>query len=395
MKTTIVYKYLSAGVLAATTLLPLSAQAVTSMIPAPPAINAKGYVLMDYNSGKIIASENADEPMAPASLTKIMTVYVAGQEMNSGRLSFDDTVTVSRNAWAKNFPDSSKMFIEVGDKISVANISRGIMIQSGNDASVALAEHIAGTQGAFVDLMNNWASRLGMTSSQFINAHGLDGDGIATTPRDMAILAQAMIRDTPEIYDIYKEKSFTWNGITQSNRNSLLWDKSLNVDGMKTGYTSDAGYSLVTSATDDGMRLITVVMGTPSKKARLEESRKLLTYGFRFYETDKVFSIEDYLQRRLWMGEQDELEISTSKDVYVTLPRGQVDKLTTEFDIQEPLKAPITKGDDIGTVRWLLNDEVVAEQTLIATQSVEQAGLFKRLVDTVKLFFNNLLKNFI
>ena len=368
------------------------AQAVPTMVPSPPSINAKGYVLMDFDSGKVIASSNPETAMAPASLTKIMTAYVAGQEMNSGRLAFNDTVTVSRNAWSLNFPDSSKMFIEPGDNIAVEDILRGIMVQSGNDASLALAEHVAGSEPAFVALMNGWASKLGMISTQFINSHGLDGKEIATTPMDMAVLSRAMIADVPDVYDIYSEKSFTWNGITQSNRNRLLWDNSLNVDGMKTGYTSGAGYNLVTSATDDDMRLISVVMGTPSEKARVEESRKLLTYGFRFFETETVLEANaPAVVQRVWLGEQDEISLGVAKDTAITLPRGQMGKVEVEYVIEEPVKAPIAQGQKMGMVRWTLEGDVVMERDLQAISAIERGGFFKRMIDSVKLFFSDLL----
>ena len=329
--------------------------------------------------------------LAPASLTKMMTAYVIGQEINSGRLAFDDTVTISRNAWSRNFPDSSKMFIEPGDKISVANLSRGIMVQSGNDASVAMAEHIAGSESAFVELMNNWARNLGLSHSYFINAHGLDGQGIATSPRDMAVLTQHMISDTPDIYDIYGEKSFTWNGISQNNRNRLLWDNNLNVDGGKTGHTSNAGYSLVSSAVQDEMRLISVVMGTPSQNSRLEESRKLLTYGFRFFEsTEQVKTGETLLTEKLWMGQDDRIELTVAEDIFTILPRGAADKLDVEYDVETPIKAPVEAGQVLGTVRWVLDDKTVKETDLVSATEIEQGGLFDRFVDTIKMFVFNL-----
>lgn len=373
------------------TLVSGNALAVVSMIPDAPSVNAKGYVLMDYNSGEIIASSNPDEELAPASLTKMMTAYVIGQEINSGRLAFDDTVTVSRNAWARNFPDSSKMFIEPGDKISVADLSRGIMIQSGNDASVAMAEHIAGSESGFVELMNNWARRLGLAHSYFINSHGLDGQGIATSPRDMAVLTQHMISDTPDVYDIYEERSFTWNGISQNNRNRLLWDNNLNVDGGKTGHTSNAGYSLVSSAVQDDMRLISVVMGAPNPQIRLEESRKLLTYGFRFFEsTEQVKTGEALLTEKLWMGQDDMIELTVAEDIFTVLPRGATEQLDVEYNVETPIKAPVEAGQTLGTVRWVLDDKTVKEVDLVSAKDIEQGGLFDRLVDTVKLFFFNL-----
>jgi D-alanyl-D-alanine carboxypeptidase (penicillin-binding protein 5/6) len=255
------------------------------LVPNPPVVNAKGYILIDFDTGKVLAEENADEQLNPASLTKMMTSYVIGREIQNGTISMDDMVTVSQKAWAKNFPESSKMFIEVGKEVSVADLNRGIIIQSGNDACVAMAEHVAGSEDQFAQLMNLYAEEIGLNSSHFVNSHGLTADGHMTTARDMANLGIALIRDVPEEYAIYQEKSFTFNGISQLNRNSLLWDKSLNVDGIKTGHTDAAGFSLVSSATKGDMRLVAVVMGASSERARKVESKKLLNYGFRFYET--------------------------------------------------------------------------------------------------------------
>lgn len=255
----------------------VTVQAAPVVTPDAPKVAAKAFVLMDYHTGQIIAEENAYESLNPASLTKMMTSYVIGHEIKVGNISPEDQVTISKKAWSKNFPDSSKMFIEVGKQVSVDDLNRGIIIQSGNDACVAMAEHIAGTEDGFVDLMNSWAKQLGMPDSYFENSHGLDSDNHKTTAYDMAILGAALIRDVPEEYRVYSEKSFTYNGIKQYNRNGLLWDKSMNVDGIKTGHTSGAGYNLVTSATKDGMRLITVVMGTASESARKAESKSYLT----------------------------------------------------------------------------------------------------------------------
>ena len=368
-----------------------AATASAVIVPSAPKVNAKGYVLMDYHSGKVIASDNENELLAPASLTKIMTSYVIGQEIKNGRLSLDDKATISRNAWAKNFPGSSLMFIEVGEKIAISDLYRGLVIQSGNDASVALAEHVAGSEGAFVQLMNSWADRLGMNSTLFTNAHGLDSDNKRTTPMDMAKLAQALIRDIPDQYPLYSERSFEWAGITQYNRNKLLWDKSLNVDGIKTGYTPDAGYSLITSATEDDMRLITVVMGTASEQARMEESRKLLQYGFRFFNTTEELKAGETVQTiRIWQGELDYVPAGVEQDVYLTLPGEQGNEVEMTYQINQPLKAPITKGDTLGTVSWTVGDEVVEKRPLVALEAVERGSLIKRLMDTVRQFINSL-----
>ena len=361
------------------------------IVPDAPQLNAKGYVLMDYHSGKIIAAVNENEELAPASLTKIMTSYVIGQELNSGRLKLDDKVTISRNAWARNFPDSSLMFIEVGDKIAISDLYRGLVIQSGNDAAVALAEHIAGSESTFVQLMNNWAQKLGMTNTWFANAHGLDSDDKHTSPLDMAKLAQALIRDVPDQYPLYSERSFTWNDISQNNRNKLLWDNSLNVDGIKTGYTSDAGYSLVTSATEGDMRLVTVVMGTESVRARMDESRRLLQYGFRFFDTSKQLNAGETVQSpRVWKGNVDYIPAGVDNDIYITLPDRQKNQLSMSYEFDKTLTAPITKGDKVGTVSWTVDDNVIEQHPLVALDTVERGSLIKRIMDTVRQFISSL-----
>uniref|UniRef100_UPI00404853B7 serine hydrolase n=1 Tax=Shewanella sp. TaxID=50422 RepID=UPI00404853B7 len=282
--------------------------------PDAPSVAAKAYVLMDYHSGRVIAEENAYDSLNPASLTKMMTSYVIGHEIREGNISLDDDVTITKNAWSKNFPDSSKMFIEVGKTVKVHDLNRGIVIQSGNDACVAMAEHIAGTEGAFVDLMNSWAKQLGMKDSYFENSHGLDSENHKTA-YDMALLGAALIRDVPEEYRVYSEKSFTYNGIKQYNRNGLLWDKSLNVDGIKTGHTSGAGYNLVASGTSEGMRLITVVMGTASESARKAESKKLLNYGFRFFETITPYKAGDtFITQKIWYGDRETVDLGVMTD---------------------------------------------------------------------------------
>ena len=302
--------------------------AAPRVIPNAPAIAAKGYLLIDFDSGTVLAENNSEERLEPASLTKMKTSYNIGQEIKSGNLKPTDKVTISENAWSKNFPESSKMFIEVGKEVSVEDLNRGIIVQSGNDACVAMAEHIAGSEGAFADLMNSWAAELGMQNSHFVNSHGLHASDHYTTAQDMAILAKALISDVPNEYRVYSEKSFKFNGIVQYNRNGLLWDKSLNVDGIKTGHTSAAGYSLVSSATKDGMRLISVVMGTKSENARKVESKKLLNWGFRFFETLTPYNAGDQLaQERIWMGSQEMIRLGVAVNTPITLPRGEAKNL--------------------------------------------------------------------
>ncbi|NLS12172.1 D-alanyl-D-alanine carboxypeptidase [Vibrio sp. SM6] len=359
--------------------------AAPAILPDAPELAAKGYILMDFHTGEVLVEHNADEPLNPASLTKLMTAYVAGQEVKSGNISLDDQVQISENAWAKKFPDSSKMFIEVDTQVSLQDLYRGLVVQSGNDASVAIAEHVAGSEAGFVSLMNSWANKLGMTQSSFANPHGLDNEALYSTPRDIATLGQAIIRDLPEIYSLYSEPSFTFNGITQYNRNGLLRDRSLNVDGLKTGYTSGAGYSLATSATQGDMRLISVVMGSKSTKSRESENKQLLSYGFRFYETVKPSSADKPLDNaRLWMGEKDTLDVGVAEDVYITLLKREVKNLNAELQYNGDIKAPIEKGQVIGKVVYLTGETPVSEANLVAMETVNEGSVFKRLIDWFK-----------
>ena len=372
-----------------TATLGFQAIAAPTVVPDPPAIAAKGYVLMDYHSGKVLVQHNADERLNPASLTKMMTSYVVGQEIERGNISLDDDVVISEKAWAKNFPDSSKMFIEVGATVKVADLNRGIIIQSGNDACIAMAEHVAGSEESFVDLMNGWAKSLGMKNTHFANSHGLDNESLYSTPYDIALLSRALIHDVPSEYRIYKEKSFTYNGITQYNRNGLLWDKSMNVDGIKTGHTSGAGYNLASSATEGEMRLISVVMGTKSTNARKAESKKLLNYGFRFFETIKPHNADEtFVTERVWMGDQVPLGVET--DTYVTLPRGKTKDLKASFVLEKNLEAPIAKGDVVGKLYYKLDGKTEAEYPLVALADVKKGSIFTRLVDNVIMFVTSL-----
>ncbi len=367
-----------------------SAFASPVVVPDAPQIAAKGYVLMDYHSGKVLAEKEMNTKLSPASLTKMMTSYVIGQELARGNISEDDDVTISKNAWAKNFPDSSKMFIEVGTTVKVRDLNRGIIIQSGNDACVAMAEHIAGSEDAFVDLMNAWANTLGMKNSHFANVHGLDNSELYSTPYDMALLGKALIRDVPDEYRVYSEKKFTYNGITQYNRNGLLWDKSMNVDGIKTGHTSNAGYSLVSSATEDQMRLVAVVMGTKDANARKSESKKLLSYGFRFFETVAPHKAgETFVEEKVWMGNKDTVALGLDQDTYVTLPRGEAKNLKASFVLEKELEAPINKGDVVGKLYYQIDGEDIAEYPLMALETVEQGSLFSRLWDYIVLLFKS------
>ena len=367
-------------------------QAAT-IIPSPPQINAKGHILIDYTTGKVIAEGNADTLLAPASLTKMMTSYIIGQELKVGNIKIDDPVMISENAWATGNPvlkGSSLMFLEVGKEVPVSLLNQGIIVASGNDACIAMAEHVAGSEDAFADLMNAHAEQLGMSSSYFENSHGLDSQEHKTTPRDMATLASALIRDVPEEYAIYKQKSFTFNNIKQYNRNGLLWDKSMNVDGLKTGHTSQAGYSLVTSATKGDMRLITVVMGTESERARKVESKKLLNYGFRFFETYTPYKAgEKFVSDRVWMGSQKEVDLGILENTPITIPRGQRKNLKANFELNKQLVAPLNKGEIVGKVFLQLDGEDIAEYPLVTLQEIAEGSVFERLLDYVKLQFEN------
>ncbi|MFT5704703.1 MAG: D-alanyl-D-alanine carboxypeptidase (penicillin-binding protein 5/6) [Shewanella sp.] len=356
--------------------------------PNAPTVAAKAFILMDYNTGQIIAEKNAYESLNPASLTKMMTSYVIGHEIKVGNISPDDQVTISNKAWSKNFPDSSKMFIEVGKQVSVDDLNHGIIIQSGNDACVAMAEHIAGTEDGFVDLMNSWAIQLGMKDSYFENSHGLDSDNHKSTAYDMAILGAALIRDVPDEYAVYNKKSFTFNGIKQYNRNGLLWDKSLNVDGIKTGHTSGAGYNLVTSATKDGMRLIAVVMGTKSEAARKAESKKILNYGFRFFETITPYKAGDsFVTQKIWYGDKETVDLGVMTDTPITISRGQAKNLQANFELTKELTAPLAKGETVGRIYFQLNGQDIAQFPLVTLQEVNEGSWFSQLMDYFKQMF--------
>ncbi|WIG76222.1 D-alanyl-D-alanine carboxypeptidase [Photobacterium damselae] len=383
-KTSKLISAVSASVLCS---LSFSSFAAPSVIPDAPSLSAKGYVLMDYHTGRVLVEHNANEKLNPASLTKLMTSYVAGQEMKQGNISKDDVVVISRNAWARNFHDSSKMFIEVGAEVPMMDLFRGLIIQSGNDASVAIAEHVAGSQDAFVGLMNSWAKKLNMNNSRFANAHGLDHDDLYSTPYDIALLGQALIRDLPDIYPLYSEKSFTYNNITQRNRNGLLHDSSMNVDGMKTGYTSGAGYSLASSATEGDMRLIAVVMGTKSPKIRQAESKQLLNYGFRFFDTVSPHKVGDEIMtERIWMGDKEQVKLGVAETSYVTLSRNDVKKMTASVEMTGQLEAPIEKGQQVGKVIYSVDGKDVASQPLVALETVNEGSFFSKIIDMVKKF---------
>lgn len=370
--------------------LSLSATSMAgALIPDPPQVKAESYLMIEANTGKVIVSFNADQALPPASLTKMLTSYVASHEIDKGSISPEDMVRISVKAWSTG---GSKMFVREGTLVSVNDLLKGIIIQSGNDASIALAEHLAGSEDAFADLMNRHAERLGMHNSHFVNATGLPAKNHYTTANDLATLAKAIINDYPEHYKLYAEKDFSYNGIKQPNRNRLLWRDST-VDGLKTGHTNEAGYCLVASAKNDNMRLITVVMGTKSEEARAVESQKLLTYGFRFFETVSPFQRNEPLTNsKVWMGANDEVKLGLEEDFTVTIPKGETNKIKTRFTLEPTLKAPIEAGKSYGKVNLSLNGQPLAELPLVALETVEQGGFFKRIIDYIILLITSLLK---
>lgn len=372
--------------------MPLIGMANSGLVPSPPAINADSYLLIDFDTGEVLVEHNADVQLPPASLTKLMTAYILAQEVELGRLSLDDLVPVSRNAWSQNpvFNGSSLMWIEPGKPVTVAELERGIVISSGNDATVAIAEHIAGSEAAFVDLMNRYAEDMGLTGTHFENSHGLPHPDHLSTARDLAGTAVAAIRDHPERYAVYKEQSYTYNDITQYNRNHLLREDA-SVDGLKTGYTSVAGYGLVASAKRDDMRLVSVVMGSSSTASRKSETRSLLNYGFRFYETIRPLVDQETLTvSRVWKGQVKEASLGVITGPVLTLPRSSAD-ITPLVEVDGPLVAPLQVGDVVGRVVLTRAGESVAEVPLEVLVAVEPAGFFARLWDALLLWFQQLL----
>lgn len=363
----------------------------TLVIPAPPQIDAKSYILIDQASNYIIAEHDVDQRVEPASLTKMMTVYVVDHALQKGKLKPTDDVQISEKAWKTA---GSKMFVAVNTTVPVSELMRGIIVQSGNDASIAIAEHLAGSESAFAELMNFYAKQLGMTNTHFVNATGLPEENHYTSARDMAILAKALIRDFPESYKLYSEKEFVYQNIKQENRNRLLWKNEL-VDGIKTGFTDAAGYCLVASGKKDNMRLISVVMGTNSDHARTEESNKLLSYGFRFYETRQLFQAGKPLKTsRIWMGTQNEINLGLGEDLYITIGQGQYEHIKTAIKINTTIKAPTHSGEAVGTLAVEFNNKPLIERPIIALNEVKEGGFFSRMYDTVALNFHTMINKF-
>ncbi len=353
-------------------------------VPKPPSIGAKAYILQDFDSGRIIAEKDADKRVEPASITKLMTAYVIFKEMHAGKISLSDMVTISEKAWRT---PGSRMFVEVGKQVSVEDLMQGMIVQSGNDATVALAEYVAGTEDSFAALMNRYAATLGLEGSHFVNSTGLPDPQHYMTAHDIAVVAAAIIREFPEYFHWYSQKKFTFDGITQYNRNKLLW-RNESVDGMKTGHTESAGYCLVSTAKRDNMRLISVVLGTESENARADTSQALLNYGFRFFETHKLYDAGKQLaSARVWKGQAKTVALGLLKPLYATVPRGRYKSLSASMTINNRIMAPVSKDQTLGMVQVHLDDSVIAEENLVALQGVNTGSIWRRVVDDALLYF--------
>jgi D-alanyl-D-alanine carboxypeptidase (penicillin-binding protein 5/6) len=360
----------------------LQANAENAEITTPPAPNvaATAYILQDFHTGKVLAENNADARRAPASLTKIMTVYVVFRELSNGHLHLEDMANISEKAWKTS---GSRMFVELGNQVKVEDLLKGVIIQSGNDASVALAEHVAGNEATFADMMNQHAARLGMTNSHFKNSDGLPMDDHYTSARDLAILTTALIKEFPDYYRWFSQKEFTFNKITQHNRNQLL-SRDESVDGVKTGFTDDAGYCLVASALREDMRLISVVLGAKSANARANENQSLLNYGFRFFESHRLYEGKKPLnEARIWKGAEKTIPLGLAEDLYATIPRRQYNDLKGVITVDKKITAPVKEGAKQGSVKVTLKDQVINEKDLVALKTVEQGNIIQRLSDSV------------
>jgi D-alanyl-D-alanine carboxypeptidase (penicillin-binding protein 5/6) len=359
-------------------------------VPAPPQLGAESYLLMDFDSQRVLVEQNADMRVDPASITKLMTAYVVFKELREGNISLDEMSPISEKAWRTG---GSRMFIDPSMQVSVEDLIRGMVVQSGNDASVALAEHVAGSEDAFASLMNHYSEQLGMTNTHFVNSTGLPHPEHYTTARDVAVLSLATIRDFPDYYAWYSEKEFTFNDIRQHNRNTLLW-RDPAIDGLKTGHTEAAGYCLAASAKREGMRLISAVMGSSSESSRASESQSLLNYGFRFYETVQLYQAGTELAKgRVWKGLSEEVALGLAEPLFVTIPRGRYDDLEARVEMEPQLIAPIESNTVVGTINVELGDELVASRELVTLSPVEAAGFFGGLWDSMQLWINELLED--
>ncbi len=368
-----------------TAAVPIPSPSQPQLTPTVPALNANGFVLMDAASAQIIATKNPDQRMAPASLTKMMTSYIISSALKQGRIHLDDLVPISKDAWQTG---GSKMFVKVGDQVRARDLMQGIIVDSGNDACVAMAEFVAGSQDAFVSLMNQQAAALGMTGTHFADVNGLPNPNHYTTPRDMATLARHLIYDFPEDYKWYSQKWFTYSGIKQPNRNRLLW-RDASVDGVKTGHTDEAGFCLVASAERNGTRLISVVMGAPTDAARADDNEALLTYGFRFFETHKLYAANATLNKvRVYQGATETVPVGVNNDLYVVIPAGQYQNLKANLVLNTPIKAPIKKGQPLGKVNVNLNGKPLMDMSLVALQDDPEGSLWQRTMDRISLMFH-------
>ena len=367
-------------------MMSLNLFAQNQLVPSPPAINAESYVLMDYHSNRLLMQKNPHARVEPASITKMMTAYVVFDEIKKGQLSLSDSATISEKAWRTG---GSKMFIEVDKQVKIEDLIRGMIVQSGNDASIALAEHIGGSEEVFASMMNKAAADLGMKNSHFKNATGLPEEEHYVSAYDVALLGQALVRNFPDLYHIYSEKEFTYSDIKQHNRNTLLW-RDPTVDGFKTGHTESAGYCLATTSSRNGMRLINVVMGTESEKARADETQKMLNYGFRFYETHKLYPAgQQQAVAEVWKGDAEEVPLGLSDDLFITIPKGSYEQLQAGVDIPGQLEAPINKNQVLGQLTITLEDTVVAERPMVALETVQQGGWWTRMMDGMGLWFKS------
>ena len=374
--------------LAALAQRPMPAPPKGMPIPAAPTLGANSYILLDFNSGHVLVESSPDMRVEPASITKVMTSYVVFMELAGGNIKLDDLVNVSEAAWRTG---GSRMFIEPSMEVTVEQLLKGMVIQSGNDASVALAEHLAGTEDAFAGLMNHYATQLGMTNSHFTNATGLPHEDHYTTARDVALLSIALIADFPDYYRWYSEKEYSFNNIRQHNRNNLLW-RDPAVDGLKTGHTQSAGYCLAASAKRDGMRLISVVLGSSSESSRVSESQSLLNYGFRFFETVQLYKAgQELAQGRVWKGEKEQVRLGIRDELFVTIPRGRYDDLDAQVEMRPELIAPLIEGEKVGQISIRLEDGEITSRGLIALESVNEAGFFGRTWDGMSMWIGGLL----
>ena len=362
-----------------------AAPATPTAVPPPPQLKARSFIVIDHDSGRVLAALEPDARQEPASLTKLMTAYGVFKALKEGRIKPTDMVTISERAWKQ---EGSRMFVEVGKQVSVNDLLQGMIVQSGNDATVALAEKVGGTEETFVLIMNTYAKLLGMGGSHFTNSAGMPDPEHYMTARDSAILASALIHEFPEYYRLYSQREFAWNGITQQNRNGLLW-RDPTVDGVKTGHTETAGYCLIASAKRDGMRLVSVVLGADSMRAREDASAALLNYGFNFFETKRVYAAGQPLTTtRVWKGQEDEVGLALNRDLYVTSQRGGVDSVKAEFELPETLEAPLSRSEPVGKTRILVDGTPVAAYELYPATDVAAAGFFGRTWDSLRLMLH-------